>query len=1404
MSGPRRISQVLLLFVVLALVNAATCYAQPYLIGTIAGGGLPVTPATATNVSLGYSPQGVAVDANGNVYFTASNCVFKVDTSGTLTRIAGVSSIAGYSGDGGPAGAAQFSFPQGIAVDASGNLYVADTGNQRVRKIAAGGGIVITVAGNGTAGFSGDGAAAAAAQLNRPTGVAVDSAGNLYIADSFNQRIRWVTAAGLMLTLAGNGVPSYATLNGPTGVSVDGSGNVYIAEVGNSRISKVSPAGKTLASFITVAGDGTYGFSGDGGPASAAALNAPAGVATDAAGNLYIADTGNSAIRKVATDGTITTVAGPTFSNALTADPPYGDGGLATKAVLGSPSAVAVDGHGNFFIADTVLARIRKVAGATGIISTIAGGGNLRYIADGGPATSAQVSIISLGSGITVDSGGNLYFQDGAAIRRVAAGTGIISTVASANGPVSGFNLYNAFGLAVDPAGNLYIADFYNNAVRRVAAGSNIVTTYAGNGVKGYSGDGGPALNAEFDLVAGVALDSAGNLYIADMANARIRKVAATGIITTVAGNGVVGYGGDGGPATAASLNQPDAIAVDSAGNLFIADSNNQMIRKVDARTGILTRVAGNGTAGYAGDGGPATNAQLSVPQSVAVDAAGNLYILSATNVGTNWALRKVTAATGIISTIAGGTTNVGFEYPAGVAVGRNGQVYVADRGNNVVYEINDSGAPAAERPTTGQLTFDLHVQNVQPPPSLPSATATTPPPGNPLTIGGTVQFTQSLAADLLFPGGSFVVQTSVPPQWTITACSSDPYGGCMPAGGNSISLIYPAFPTGLTPTYTLTADGPAANFLAVNSTSSTGAAVAQILNVLPSAVPVLSFQPTTPTIAPGLQIYYWVTITNTGGAKLAGDPLTVTITPDPSITLQEGVPGPGASWTCIPQAANLICTDSADLPAGGTTILTVSGAVSLLASGSVTSSATLAFGGQVTAPISATAAVVTTRPQAVTPISPAPGATLVSATSSLSWTAAAGANAYAVHFGTSTPPPVIASVSSTTYALVMAPNTTYYWSVTAVNALGSTPSPVWSFTTNPCEYTVSPGSVSLTAQGTSSPETCPTRFSGETPTECGVLPEAFISFTVTATAACGPWNATSSNPLALQILSGASGTGSGSVSFVLLNNTHITARNYSISVGNTTTSAIYSVTQAGSGDFQSYREVYALYQQILGRDPDAAGFAYWTGDGANSLGIMADNFIVSPEALNSDFAVMAVYQAATGGPPTYSQFVSAKAAVRAGRQSIPGLFSSLTPSGFSAFTLYQNLLNRQPGAGDSNCIASGLAACFQTVIGYPFAYSSFNNEFQSTGNYHTTLAADHTNALYVRMLYYVILGRDPDTAGYNFWLGVANTGGPGLLFIYYPTDYTTSQIRLQILGAGFIAGAGFTGSPEFQGLFVN
>ena len=578
------------------------------------------------------APYGVAVDGAGNLYIAdlANHRIRKVDSTGTITTIAGTGE-RGFGGDGGPAIQAQLDAPTGVAVDGEGNLYIADRDNSRIRKVDSIG-TITTIAGGG--GFGEDGGPATQARLNLPYGVAVDSAGNLYIADTNNDRIRKVDSAGTITTIAGTGEQGFggdggpatqARLNYPYGVAVDGAGNLYIADQYNNRIRRVDSTG----TITTIAGTEKRGFSGDGGPAIQAPLFLPTGVAVDGAGNLYIADQYNHRIRKVDSTGTITTIAG-------TGERRFGgDGGPAIQAQLDEPTGVVVDGAGNLYIADLANHRIRKVD-STGTITTIAGTGERGFGGDGGPATQAR---LNYPYGVAVDGAGNLYIADLAnhRIRKVDS-TGTITTFAGTGergfggdgGPAIQAQLDAPSGVAVDEAGNLYIADWSNARIRKVD-GTGAITTIAGTGERGFGGDGGPATQAQLDDPTGVAVDGAGNLYIADQYNHRIRRVDSTGTITTIAGTGELGFGGDGGPAIQAQLDYPTGVAVDGAGNLYIADQYNHRIRRVDS-TGTITTIAGTGELGFGGDGGPAIQAQLDYPTGVAVDGAGNLYIADASN----------------------------------------------------------------------------------------------------------------------------------------------------------------------------------------------------------------------------------------------------------------------------------------------------------------------------------------------------------------------------------------------------------------------------------------------------------------------------------------------------------------------------------------------------------------------------------------------------------------------------------------------------------------------------------------------------------------------------------------------------------------------------------------------------
>ena len=583
--------------------------------------------------------------------------------TGLVGTIAGTGRWQGYPGDGGAATAAQLYSPSGVAVDAAGNVYVADPHVHRVRRVDAAG-VITTLAGTGTVGYSGDGGPATEANLRGPFGMAADAAGNLYVADTGNDVVRRIDAAGTITTVEWRIGALQARLHEPTSVAVDAAGNAYVAERRGHRVRRIDPAG----GIRTVAGTGTAGFSGDGGPATEAELNHPAGVAVDAAGNVYVADRGSHRVRRIDAVGTITTVAGTGTAGFS------GDGGPATAAQLNYPHRVAVDAAGNLYVTDWKNNRVRRIDPA-GTITTMAGTGTAGYAGEGGPATAAN---LYLPTAVAVDTAGNLYVPEweNKRVRRIDA-AGEITTVAGTGttgysgdgGPATEARFNGLSGVAVDAAGNVFVADQYNDRVRRIDP-EGTITTFAGGGT-----GGGPADNPFW---TGVAVDAAGNLYVVDSSygSSRVWRIDAEGLITAVAGGG---YGRDGGLAAEAKLFRPFGVAVDAAGNVFVADFDENKVRRIDA-AGTITTVAGTGWPGYSGDGGPATEAQFEGPYGVAVDAAGNLYVAD----WYNSRVRFVSTAPYQVNVPLGSSEETArFAVSAKGAVTRNGQPVLA--GSQVV-----------------------------------------------------------------------------------------------------------------------------------------------------------------------------------------------------------------------------------------------------------------------------------------------------------------------------------------------------------------------------------------------------------------------------------------------------------------------------------------------------------------------------------------------------------------------------------------------------------------------------------------------------------------------------------------------------------------------------------------------
>jgi hypothetical protein len=596
-------------------------------------------PATSAQIGIiPYIPVvPVKTDPAGNVYIVDDiGVVRRVDAAtGIITTVAGTPNSTGINGAGGPATSAHIS-PAGLGFDAAGDLFISDY-NDVIWRVDHLSQIITIVAGNGTAGYSGNGGLATSAELDGPTALAFDAAGDLFIADSYNAVVRRVDAMTQIITTVAGGGDAYpptgvpatqAQLYSPSGLAVGPAGNLLIADAGLPAILRVD---KTTQNITVVAGNFTLGpgFSGDGGPATSAQLGVSSNgvgaidLAVDSAGDIFFTDSKNYRVRRI--DGStniITTIGG---------NGTVGDGGVATSAILFT-SDIARDSSGNIFVSDPVDGRVRLVGGTTGLISTVAGRdveSSPPPSGNGGPATAAQ---LLNPHGIALDSSGNLFISgDPASVRKVDSSTGMINLFAGTGtpgfsgdgGPATSAMLSRSLrGLATDAAGDLFIADNLNNVVRRVDASSLIITTVAGNTsilsggipVAGYSGDGGPASSAQLSAPWGIFVDGAGNLFVGDLGNGVIRRVdAKTQIISTVAGNYVLkgGFSGDNGPALAAALNGPGGVTLDAYGNLYISDAGNYRVRKVNAVTGIITTLAGNGIFTFAGDGGPATNASL-------------------------------------------------------------------------------------------------------------------------------------------------------------------------------------------------------------------------------------------------------------------------------------------------------------------------------------------------------------------------------------------------------------------------------------------------------------------------------------------------------------------------------------------------------------------------------------------------------------------------------------------------------------------------------------------------------------------------------------------------------------------------------------------------------------------------
>ena len=578
---------------------------------TVAGNGLGGNPSGDGGKGLAaqISPNvaGIVVDSRGSLYFSDANEIRKLDTLGTITSF--VPAAAAYN-------------IQALAIDLSDRLYFSTDDNRIVR-------------------ISTDGTLTDFAVANGPSAIALDRSGNLFAATADNTILK-IGQDGKRSVVAGTGVLGFGAehqlatssrIGQILGMSVAPNGTLYFTErapnsitLPFSRIRKLDSEGRLL----TIAGGRGIGITEDGTPAATALTGQLNGLATDPDGNLLVTDFRNHLVERIDSTGTLHILAGLPRT--------AGDGVPLAQSVLDLPSSVLGDRNGNVYVSELWGGRIKKMD-ASFTVTTVVGNGQFGSFGDGLPGPAAS--------------------------------------------------LYWANQIAMTPDGSILIADFVDNRIRRLDPAGNM-STFAGTGQAGAAGDGSQARNAQLQNPYGLAVGPAGEVYISEFGGHRIRKVGLDGIISTTAGNGKAGFAGDGGPSVQAQLNGPRSLSLDRQGNLFIADGNNRRIRRISP-DGTISTIAGNGRNGWTGDGGPATQASMFAPFGVLADESGSVLFTGADGVFGGY-VRRV-RSDGSIETIAGSVaglagdggyaTDAQFNFPDGLSMDYVGRILVADRWNH-------------------------------------------------------------------------------------------------------------------------------------------------------------------------------------------------------------------------------------------------------------------------------------------------------------------------------------------------------------------------------------------------------------------------------------------------------------------------------------------------------------------------------------------------------------------------------------------------------------------------------------------------------------------------------------------------------------------------------------------------